>query len=94
MSLSSNTYNGQLISSVTHPVGTYNFPLTTMIDYNGGTVPVYVGYAIPGSSTASPLWAIQYITYDGNNNTLSTQWSPNYSSFGDIWTNRAGLTYS
>ena len=88
------TSTGQLISSISHPVGTYVYPLTTMIDYVGGTAAVYVGYATPGSSTSLAMWAIQFITYDTNGNTLSTQWSTNYASFGDIWANRAALSYS
>lgn len=86
--------NNILLSSITHPVGTYNFPLTTLIDYNGGTAAIYVGYALPGAITSLPLWSIQFITYDGNGNTLSTKWSTNYYSFGDIWDNRSTLSYA
>ena len=92
--VTNNTYNGQLLSSVSHPVGTYNYPLSTKIDYNGTSQAVYVGYAVPGSLTSLPLWAIQYITYDGNNNTTSTQWATQYATFGDIWDARASLSYS
>lgn len=93
-------YNDQLTSSVSHPVGTYSYPLTTQIDYQGGSAAIYVGYALPGSSknlttlSGLPMWAIQYITYDGNGNTLSTQWSSLYASFGDIWNSRTALSYS
>ncbi len=88
-----NNNNGQLISSVSHPVATYNHPLQTKIDYNGTSAAVYVGYALPGSATSSQSWMIQYITYDVNGNTTATQWSPNYAYFGDIWDNRASLSY-
>lgn len=94
------TPTGQLMSSVSHPVGTYTYPLTTQIDYQGGTIAVYVGYTMPGtgislsSLSSLAVWAIQYIQYDGNNNTLSVQWSPNYASFGDVWSSRASLSYS
>ena len=101
-------YNDQLTSSVSHPVGTWSYPITTQIDYQGGSAAVYIGYALPGNSnlpgstssanmttlSALSVWAIQYITYDGNGNTLSTQWSPLYASFGDIWSNRTSLIYS
>jgi len=87
-------YNDQLTSSVSHPVGTWSYPMTTQIDYNGTSAAVYVGYALPGTATTNPGWAIQYITYDVNGNTLSTQWSPLYASFGDIWSNRTTLSYS
>lgn len=88
------TPTGQLLSSVSHPVGTYSYPLSTQIDYNGTTAPVYVGYAIPGSSVSLAQWAIQFITYDGSGNVLTTTWSPNYASFGDVWTLRSSLSYS
>lgn len=87
-------YNDQLTSSVSHPVGTWSYPMNTQIDYNGTSAAVYVGYALPGSVTSAPVWAIQFITYDGNGNTTSTTWSKNYYSFGDIWDNRASLVYS
>lgn len=87
-------YNDQLTSSVSHPVGTWVYPLTTQIDYQGGTAAIYVGYALPGTLTTNQGWSIQFITYDGNGNTLSTQWSPLYASFGDTWSLRVGLTYS
>ena len=51
-------------------------------------------YALPGTATTSPGWAIQFITYDTNGNTLSTQWSPLYASFGDTWSTRTTLSYS
>jgi hypothetical protein len=92
--VTNNNFNGQLLSSISHPVGTYNFPLSIQQDYVGGNQPIYVGYAIPGSLISLPLWSIQKITYDGSGNTLSTAWSPNYSSFGDIWNDRAALSYS
>lgn len=88
------TPTGQLLSSISHPVGTYNYPLTTIIDYNGTSQPVYVGYAVPGSSQNLPQWSIQYITYNGSGATLTTQWSANYASFGDVWNNRVSLAYS
>ncbi len=87
-------YNDQLTSSVSHPVGTWIYPLTTRIDYQGGNAAVYVGYALPGSATSAPAWSIQYIQYDGNGNTTSTQWSTLYASWGDIWDSRTTLSYS
>lgn len=87
-------YNDQLVSSISHPVGTWSIPMTTKIDYNGTSAAVYVGYALPGSLTSNPVWSIQFIQYDVNGNTISTTWSPNFGYFGDIWDNRAILVYS
>jgi hypothetical protein len=101
-------YNEQLTSSISHPVGTWSYPITTQIDYQGGNVAIYVGYALPnnsnlpGSSSSGnltslstlPVWAIQLITYNGSSQVISTQWSPLYAYFGDVWNNRISLIYS
>jgi hypothetical protein len=87
-------FNDQVTSSISHPVGTYSYPLTTLVDYQVGSVPVYVGYAIPGASQTGASWAIQFIQYNGSSAVVSTTWSSNYMNFGDIWANRATLTYA
>lgn len=69
-------------------------PLTRILDYNGGTQPIYIGEAQPGSSINGPSWRIQLLTYDGNGNVINQQWAPLFASFGDVWASRAGLTYS
>jgi hypothetical protein len=74
--------------------------LTTIIDYQGGTNAIYVGETQPSTGISSAtlqgqqVWRIKKITYDGNGNATNVQWSPNTNSFGDIWSNRTGLTYS
>lgn len=73
---------------------TYTPSLTEEIDYVGGTNPIYIGQAFPGSATSLPVWRIEKITYDGNNNPTVILWSPKYGNFGDIWDNRASLSYS
>ena len=72
----------------------FDFILTTQMDYNGTSNPVYVGQAFPGSSVNNPCWRIQYIQYNGSGQVTSVQWSPNSFIFGDIWANRASLSYS
>ena len=75
-------------------------PLTSYIDYGGGTSAVYVGetQAASGVSLATlqgrPVWRIRLLTYDGNGNVTNVQFSPNYSTFGDIASNRASITYT
>ncbi len=72
----------------------FDYLLIVNNDYNGGTVPVYVGQAFPGTVNSIPGWRIQFLTYDVNNNVTSVRWSPAAEEFGDIWNNRASLVYS
>lgn len=69
-------------------------PLSQEFDYVSGTQPIYIGEAQPGSSVNASAWRIRKFTYDGNGNVLTILWSPNYSNFGDVWANRASLSYS
>lgn len=69
-------------------------PLTTEVDYNGTSNPVYVGKAAAGAITTDPMWQIEYITYNASGNVLTVQWAPNYRTFGDIWASRDSLSYS
>lgn len=68
------------------------------IDYNSGTLPVYVGYALPGAATSAAAWMIKKITYDGNNNPLTVTYagggSGKSTDFSQIWDNRASLSYA
>jgi hypothetical protein len=53
----------------------------TLIDYVGGTNPIYVGTAPTGTATSfgtdndasKPNWLIKKITWDGNNNPTAVQ---------------------
>lgn len=63
------------------------------LDYDGGTNPIYIGKAVPGSLTSEAKWQIQKLTFDGNNNPTSILF-PGTAEFNQIWDNRASLTYS
>lgn len=69
-----------------------------LIDYVGGTNPIYIGKAQPGTATSDPLWQICKLTFDVNNNVTAIQYAIGaasaYGSFDYIWDNRASLTYS
>ena len=69
-------------------------PLTQLLDYVGGTSPIYIGETIPGGATSNAVWRIKKLTYDVNGNVTAIQWSPLSGNFGDIWANRASLSYS
>ena len=68
--------------------------LTTKIDYVGGANPIYIGFALPGTSTSSAKWRIMKLTYDVNGNVTDVQWAGGSTSFTQIYDNRASLSYS
>jgi len=64
--------------------------LKTIDDYSvAGTE--YLGWAICGASTASPLWRICRKTTVGSVETL--EWADGDAKFDNIFDNRAALTY-
>ena len=63
----------------------------TLVDENNPNL-VYQGFAIPGSKTSDPVWAIQRIT--SKKGVLSYQWAGGNKSFDKIWDNRAALIFS
>lgn len=52
----------------------------------------YYGYALPGSATSEPVWAIQRTTEDKGVSTY--QWADGNKNFDNVWDNRANLQYS
>ena len=67
---------------------------TTLLDYLTGTDPIYVGKSYPGASTASPVWQIKKLTYDGNGNVTAVEYSGSSPNATSVWDNRASLTYA
>jgi hypothetical protein len=76
------------------PSGVGSNPLETRyLDYNSSTgYLAYVGVAIsnPTLATSQAVWAIESITYSGNNIT-QVQWAT--CAMACVWDNRASLTY-
>lgn len=68
--------------------------MSLQLDYVGGTNPVYLGIAAPGTTTATAKWQIRKLTFDGNNNITKMEYSNGSSSFDQVWNDRAGLSYS
>lgn len=64
---------------------------TTEVDYVD-TNTTYVGKAIPGASSASPLWKIQKIVSNGND--VSILWASGNSNSDKIWDNRLSYIYT
>lgn len=67
---------------------------TTEFDNNGGSSPVYIGQALPGTATSVAKWRIKKLTYDGSGNILSTTYANGVATFSNIYDNRASYTYS
>lgn len=53
---------------------------------------VYKGYAMPGSKTSDPVWAIEKISL--KKGLLSNQWAAGNKNFDKVWDNRATLIFS
>ena len=66
--------------------------LQQKIDYSGGSNPIYVGEAIPGTSPATARWRIYLLTYTGTNVVVKS-WASGTDAFDKIWTSRATYTY-
>jgi hypothetical protein len=61
------------------------------VDFVGDTI-IYKGEAVPGASSADPVWRISKITL-GTDGDVTTQWASGSASFNQIWDNHLGLTY-
>ena len=66
--------------------------LTQKIEYDGNLA-LYVGYAIPGTSSSTAGWAIKKLTYDGNLVT-DIKWGGGDADFSQVWDDRVSLVYS
>lgn len=64
------------------------------VDYNGGTNPIYLGFASPGTPTATSRWQIRKLTFDGNNNVTGWTFPNGDYNLAYVWDNRASYSYS
>lgn len=64
-----------------------------LLDYVGGTNPIYVGWARPGTDPAESAWRICLIAWDVNSNPTSITWASGDTRYRHIWNNRALLLY-
>ncbi len=58
--------------------------------YDEGATYTYIGNAVPGSADAAAVWQIKRLTNADN----TIIWADGNSNFDNIWTNRAGLSYT
>ena len=72
--------------------GDYGDQYIQRIDYDGGTSPVYLGYAAPGTNTGSANWQLRKIEYSGTAPQLTSAvlFGSGNTSFDKVWDNRSG----
>ena len=62
------------------------------IDYDGGTEPIYIGEALPGTSESASRWQIRKTTYAAGLPT-DVDYADNDKSFSKSWDLRATYDY-
>lgn len=66
---------------------------TKLFDVQGGTDIIYIGKAIAGANTGSPVWQIKKLIYDTNNNVSGIYWASGNTSFDYIYDSRETYPY-
>ncbi len=64
---------------------------TNLVDEVNSTLS-YLGKALPGSATSSPVWQIKKITITGT--VTAIKLANGSSGFNQVWDDRASLTYT
>lgn len=60
----------------------------------GSEVPLYVGYASPGTLTSVAAWRIVKLTYTVNDNPTAVLYADGNDGFDNVWDDRTVLSYS
>jgi hypothetical protein len=67
----------------------------TLIDWDGGTNPIYIGKAKPGTATSATTgWSIKKFTWDANNNPTAIEWANSTETFDKEWDERTTYAYA
>lgn len=69
----------------------YDTPLAVQVDTSTTVGTVYVGQAAMGSATSSPVWQIFAVNTSGP---ITVKWANGNSKYGNIFDNRASISYS
>lgn len=67
---------------------------TKAMAYDGSNRLQYLGYALPGSSKAAPVWLIKLLTYNAGGYQTDEQYAGGKANFNQIWNDRASLSFS
>lgn len=68
--------------------------LTTLIEYDGNSNPIFIGQAAPGTLPAAASWQIRKLTFDGNGNVTQIKYASYTMTFDQVWDDRVSLTYA
>lgn len=63
------------------------------LDEAAGSI-TYIGEALPGSATSSPLWRIKRLDESDGTVELIIKWADGNDDFDNVWDDRASLSYS
>lgn len=66
--------------------------LIKRMDYNAQNLPIYIGWAKPGTAASAAEWQITKLTYTGTNVTL-IEFADSNTNFDNIWNSRTSLSY-
>jgi YD repeat-containing protein len=61
---------------------------------NSEGLPIYKGWAAPGTETSAAAWRIQRITWDANGYKTAEEWAGGNTDFAHVWDNAASLEYA
>ena len=88
-------YEGKYEAKVTasNALVTSDADHTKAVESDGNGLPIYVGWAAPGTAKTAASWQIQKLTYSGTVMT-DVQWASGNADFDKIWNNRASYSYS
>lgn len=67
---------------------------SVQVDFVGGSNPIYIAFAAPGSLTNQPVWQIRKCAFDGAGNLQSMLLANGSSLYNQVYDNRASLSYS
>jgi hypothetical protein len=69
-------------------------PEKIRIDYSGGSVAIYVGFAAPGTAEDETEWKVMKLTYNPDDNMTQLDWASGNADYDKKWTDRATYVYS
>lgn len=78
------------VSSVVSGLDTFDLKYKQLMDYEGGYMPVYLGIADPGTTTATAGWMIRKFIWDANSQFVSGLFGSGNNNFDKVWDNRSG----
>lgn len=65
-----------------------------LVDYSSGTLPIYIGRAVAGTTTSAAKWSIRKVTYDANSNVTVIKFAAGSTTYTAVWDSRTTYTYA